>query len=156
MATACEASILVRKGRRWPVRLVLTAWYLAVLGVVLATFSVALYWQQIRALSAQTDRSLNAASGEVLAVIDKHVDPIRFVEGDAYRHASIHLGQSGHSILLVTPAHQVAGRFGRPLDLPIETPAAPTLSTVELASDGSQEPWRVLWQPVIRHDGVVV
>ena len=69
--------------RRLGVRMALTAWYLLVLGFIIAAFAAALYWDQEQTLSAQVDRSLAGASGQVLALIDKHVDPITFVEGDA-------------------------------------------------------------------------
>jgi signal transduction histidine kinase len=66
------------------------------------------------------------------------------------------LAETGHAILLVTPSGQIAGGFGRPLELAVETAQSPTLSTINLPSDGVAEQWRVLWRPVIRHDGVVV
>jgi hypothetical protein len=74
----------VRSRPRLTVRQALTAWYLLVLGVVIAGFAAALYWDQEQTLSAQVDRSLSGASGQAMALIDKHVDPIKFVDNDAY------------------------------------------------------------------------
>ncbi|HKH69028.1 MAG TPA: hypothetical protein VKA75_16810, partial [Reyranella sp.] len=106
--------------RRLGVRTALTSWYLAVLGLIIAAFSAALYWDQEQTLSAQVDRSLAGASGQVLALIDKHVDPIKFVDGDAYRHATNHLGQTGYAVLLFDPERRVLARFGRALQLPAD------------------------------------
>ena len=146
--------------RRLGVRTALTAWYLLVLGLVIATFSAALYWDQEQTLSAQVDRSLAGASGQVLALIDKHVDPIKFVDGDAYRHATNHLGQTGYAVLLFDPERRVLARFGRALQLPADigtTGLATTgLATIDAKVEGVEEPWRVSWQPVVRHDGVTV
>ena len=146
--------------RRLGVRTALTAWYLLVLGLVIAAFSAALYWDQEQTLSAQVDRSLAGASGQVLALIDKHVDPIKFVDGDAYRHATNHLGQTGYAVLLFDPERRVLARFGRALQLPAEigtTSLATTgLATIDATVEGIEEPWRVSWQPVVRHDGVTV
>ena len=146
--------------RRLGVRTALTAWYLLVLGLVIAAFSAALYWDQEQTLSAQVDRSLAGASGQVLALIDKHVDPIKFVDGDAYRHATNHLGQTGYAVLLFDPERRVLARFGRALQLPAEigiTSLATTgLATIDAKVEGIEEPWRVSWQPVVRHDGVTV
>ena len=64
------------RSRRLSVRTALTVWYLAVLALVIAAFSAALYWDQEQTLSAEVDRSLAGASGQVLALLDKHVDPI--------------------------------------------------------------------------------
>jgi len=137
------------------VRTALTAWYLLVLGLVIAAFSAALYWDQEQTLSAQVDRSLAGASGQVLALIDKHVDPIKFVEGDAYRHATNHLGQTGYAVLLFDPERRVLARFGRALQLPADIGTA-SLATIDATVEGVEEPWRVSWQPVVRHDGVTV
>ena len=146
--------------RRLGVRTALTAWYLLVLGLVIATFSAALYWDQEQTLSAQVDRSLAGASGQVLALIDKHVDPIKFVDGDAYRHATNHLGQTGYAVLLFDPERRVLARFGRALQPPADigtTGLATTgLATIDAIVEGVEEPWRVSWQPVVRHDGVTV
>jgi len=142
------------------VRTALTAWYLLVLGLVIAAFSAALYWDQEQTLSAQVDRSLAGASGQVLALIDKHVDPIKFVDGDAYRHATNHLNQTGYAVLLFDPERRVLARFGRALQLPADigtTGFATTgLATIDANVEGAEEPWRVSWQPVVRHDGVTV
>jgi signal transduction histidine kinase len=146
--------------RRLGVRTALTAWYLLVLGLVIAAFSAALYWDQEQTLSAQVDRSLAGASGQVLALIDKHVDPIKFVDGDAYRHATNHLGQVGYAVLLFDPERRLLGRFGRDLQLPADV--GPTVltttnrATIDTKVDGVEETWRVSWQPVVRHDGVTV
>ena len=78
----------MRSRPRLTVRQALTAWYLLVLGLAIAGFAAALYWDQEQTLSAQVDRSLGGASGQALALIDKHVDPIKFVDNDAYQHAS--------------------------------------------------------------------
>jgi signal transduction histidine kinase len=143
--------------RRLGVRTALTAWYLLVLGLVIAAFSVALYWDQEQTLSAQVDRSLAGASGQVLALIDKHVDPIKFVEGDAYRHATNHLGQTGYAVLLFDPERRVLARFGRALQLSADI-GTTGLATTGLATIDAnvEESWRVSWQPVVRHDGVTV
>lgn len=141
--------------RRLGVRTALTAWYLLVLGLVIAAFSAALYWDQEQTLSAQVDRSLAGASGQVLALIDKHIDPIRFVEGDAYRHATNHLGQAGYAVLLFDPERRLLARFGRALELPGDVGSV-SLATVEASSNGIADPWRISWQPVVRHDGVTV
>jgi len=143
------------RSRRLGVRTALTAWYLAVLGLVIAAFSAALYWDQEQTLSAQVDRSLAGASGQVLALIDKHVDPIKFVEGDAYRHATNHLTQTGYAVLLFDPERRLLARFGRALQLPADMGAA-SLATIDANVDGVEEPRRVSWQPVVRHDGVTV
>ena len=146
--------------RRLGVRTALTGWYLLVLGLVIAAFSAALYWDQEQTLSAQVDRSLAGASGQVLALIDKHVDPIKFVEGDAYRHATGHLSQTGYAVLLFDPERRGLARFGRALQLPANigtTDLATTgLATIDANVAGVEEPWRVSWQPVVRHDGVTV
>jgi len=146
--------------RRLGVRTALTAWYLLVLGLVIAAFSVALYWDQEQTLSAQVDRSLAGASGQVLALIDKHVDPIKFVDGDAYRHATNHLGQAGYAVLLFDPERRVLARFGRALrrsaDIGTTGLATTGLATIDAKVEGVEEPWRVSWQPVVRHDGVTV
>ena len=141
--------------RRLGVRTALTIWYLAVLGLVIAAFSAALYWDQEQTLSAQVDRSLAGASGQVLALIDKHVDPIKFVDGDAYRHATSHLTQAGYAVLLFDPQRRLLERFGRTLQAPADI-GATSLATIEAKVDGVEEPWRVSWQPVVRHDGVTV
>jgi signal transduction histidine kinase len=133
----------------------LTAWYLLVLGLVIAGFSAALYWDQKQTLSAQVDRSLAGASGQAMALIDKHVEPIKFVDSDAYQHASRHLSQAGYAVVLFDPSRRLLTRFGRALELPAETAGA-GLSTVEADFDGTEEHWRVSWQPVVRHDGVTV
>ncbi|SEP33580.1 Signal transduction histidine kinase [Rhodospirillales bacterium URHD0017] len=141
--------------RRVGVRTALTAWYLLVLSLVIAAFSAALYWDQEQTLSAQVDRSLAGASGQVLALIDKHVDPITFVEGDAYRHATGHLAQAGYAVLVFDPKRRLLTRFGRALDLPADIGTV-DLATIDARVDGVEEPWRVSWQPVVRHDGVTV
>jgi signal transduction histidine kinase len=141
--------------RRVGVRTALTAWYLLVLGLVIAGFSAALYWDQEQTLSAEVDRSLAGASGQVLALLDKHVDPIKFVDGDAYRHATGHLAQAGYAVLLFNPKRRLLTRFGRALDLPADIGTV-DLATIDARVDGVEEPWRVSWQPVVRHDGVTV
>ena len=141
--------------RRVGVRTALTAWYLLVLSLVIIAFSAALYWDQEQTLSAQVDRSLAGASGQVLALIDKHVDPLTFVEGDAYRHATGHLAQAGYAVLLFDPKRRLLTRFGRALDLPADIGTV-DLATIDARVDGVEEPWRVSWQPVVRHDGVTV
>jgi signal transduction histidine kinase len=142
--------------RKLPVRGALTAWYLLVLGVVIAGFAAALYWDQEQTLSAEIDRSLAGASGQALALIDKHVDPIHFVDNDAYRHATRHLTQAGYAVLLFDPNRQLLARFGRTLELPAPPGVEATLSSLETSFDGSDEHWRLSWQPVVRHDGVTV
>ena len=141
--------------RRLSVRTALTAWYLLVLGLVIAAFSGALYWDQEQTLSAQVDRSLAGASGQVLALIDKHVEPIRFVEGDAYRHATGYLSEAGYAVLLFDPERRLLARFGRALEPPAEIGSA-ELATIEATVGGVSEPWRVSWKPVVRHDGATV
>ena len=141
--------------RRLGVRTALTAWYLAVLSLIIVGFSAALYWDQEQTLSAQVDRSLASTSGQVLALIDEHVDPIRFVDGDAYRHAAYHLDRAGYGVLLFDPDRRLLARFGRALELPADIGTA-ALATVENRVAGIDEPWRVSWQPVVRHDGVTV
>lgn len=106
-------------------------------------------------MSAQVDRSLASTSGQVLALIDKHVDPIRFVDGDAYRHPAYHLDRAGYDVLLFDPDRRLLARFGRALELPADIGTA-ALATVENRVAGIDEPWRVSWQPVVRHDGVTV
>ena len=139
-----------------PVRLALTAWYLAVLGLVIIGFSAALYWDQEKTLSAQVDRSLAGASGQALALIDKHVDPIRFVDNDAYQHASRHLSQAGYAVMLFSPSRELLARFGRTLELPSDVATSTGLATVETEFDGTDEHWRISQEPVVRHDGVTV
>ena len=146
----------MRSRPRLTVRQALTAWYLLVLGLVIVGFAAALYWDQEQTLSAEVDRSLAGASGQAMALIDKHVDPIRFVDNDAYRHASRHLAQAGYAVVLFSPARQVLARFGHALELPAESSGAAGLSTIETTFDGTDEHWRVSWQPVVRHDGVSV
>jgi signal transduction histidine kinase len=138
------------------VRLALTAWYLLVLGLVIAGFAGALYWQQERTLDAQVDRSLEGATGQALALIDKHSEPIHFPPSDAYRHASTHLAQSGYAVILLDPGYKPLARFGRSLDLPAEQARVAGLSTIETSFEGNEEHWRVSSRPVIRHDGVTV
>src|SRR5690349_19814792 len=157
----CAASAIAcaRRGvasRRLPVRLALTAWYLLVLAVVIAGFAGALYWQQERTLDAQVDRSLEGASGQALALIDKHTEPIHFPASDAYRHASTHLAQSGYAVILLDPEYRLLAQFGRTLELPPDQARVAGLSTVETTFDGSEEHWRVSSRPVVRHDGVTV
>lgn len=146
----------MRRRPRLGVRLALTAWYLLVLGLVIAGFSAALYWDQEQTLSSQVDRSLAGASGQAMALIDKHVDPIRFVDNDAFQHASRHLSQAGYAVLLFDPSRLLLTRFGRALDLPPQPTGAARLATIETDFDGTEERWRVSWQPVVRHDGVTV
>jgi signal transduction histidine kinase len=141
--------------RRLGVRTALTAWYLLVLALVIGAFSAALYWDQQQTLSAEVDRSLAGAAGQALALIDKHVDPIAFVDNDAYRHAARHLTQAGYAVVLFDPARKPLARFGRALELPADAGDA-SLSTIETDFDGTEEHWRVSWQPVVRHDGVTV
>jgi len=143
------------RSRRLSVRTALTVWYLAVLALVIAAFSAALYWDQEQTLSAEVDRSLAGASGQVLALLDKHVDPIKFVDGDAYRHATSHLTQAGYAALLFDPERRLLERFGRTLQVPADI-GATGLTTIDAKVDGVEEPWRVSWQPVVRHDGVTV
>src|SRR5437899_12961328 len=121
--------------RRRPIRAALTAWYLLVLCMVITGFAAALYWDQERTLATQVDRSLSGASGQALALIDKHVEPIRFVDNDAYQHAQRHLTQAGYAVLLFSPTRQLLARFGRALDLPAATSSAASLSTIETPSD---------------------
>ena len=144
------------RSRRLPVRLALTAWYLLVLGLVIAGFAGALYWQQERTLDAQVNRSLEGASGQALALIDKHAEPIHFVDNDAYRHASAHLAQSGYAVILLDPDQRPLARFGHTLELPIEQAKTAGLSTIEARFAGNEEHWRISSRPVIRHDGVTV
>ncbi len=99
------------RNRRFTVRATLTGWYLLVLAVVITGFAAALYWDQERTLSAEVDRSVFGASAQVLALIDKHAEPIRFVEGDAYRHASSYLTQGGYAVLLLGPSRETLARF---------------------------------------------
>src|SRR5262245_14183207 len=153
-ATGCAREHAVPR-RRLGVRTALTAWYLLVLGLVIAAFCAALYWDQQETLSAEIDRSLAGAAGQALALIDKHVDPIVFVDNDAYRHASRHLTQAGYAVLLFDPARKLLARFGRALELPADI-GATSLTTLETDFDGTEEHWRVSWQPVVRHDGVTV
>jgi signal transduction histidine kinase len=134
----------------------LTAWYLLVLGLVITGFSAALYWDQEQTLANQVDRSLAGASGQAMALIDKHIDPIAFVDNDAYQHAARHLAQAGYAVVLFTPSRQPLARFGRALDLPADSSGINDLTTVETDFDGIEEHWRVSWQPVVRHDGVTV
>jgi len=144
------------RSRRLPVRAALTAWYLLVLGLVIGGFAAALYWDQETTLADQIDRSLAGASGQAKALIDKHVDPIRFVDTDAYRHASAYLAQTGYAVMLFDPSHKLLDRFGRSLELPAEQSSATGFSTVETLFEGNEEHWRVSLDPVIRHDGVTV
>src|SRR5881394_844121 len=152
--TGCATRRNVRS-RRLPVRAALTAWYLLVLSLVIAGFAAALYWEQERTLDAQVDRSLAGATGQVLALIDKHAEPIRFVDNDAYRHASAHLAQTGYAVMLLDPSQRLLARFGRMLDLGADQAAA-GLSTIETMFEGNEEHWRVSASPVVRHDGVTV
>ena len=121
------------RSRRLSVRTALTVWYLAVLALVIAAFSAALYWDQEQTLSAEVDRSLAGASGQVLALLDKHVDPIKFVDGDAYRHATSHLTQAGYAVLLFDPERRLLERFGRTLQVPADI-AATGLTTIDALS----------------------
>jgi len=147
----------VHSRRRLPVRVALTAWYLLVLCAVIVGFAAALYWNQERTLGAQVDRSLASASGQVMALIDKHAEPIAFVDSETYRHASSDLAQAGYAVSLLSPSRQSLARFGRALDLPPPEPASLSdPSTVETTFEGSEEHWRVSWKPVVRHDGVTV
>ena len=146
----------MRSARRLPVRAALTAWYLLVLSVVITGFSAALYWDQERTLSAQVDRSLAGASGQAMALIDKHVDPIRFVDSDTYQHASRYLTQTGYVVMLFSPSRQILARFGRSLDLPTDQIDESHLATIETTFGGAEEHWRMSWEPVVRHDGVTV
>jgi len=142
--------------RRLPIRAALTAWYLLVLCMVITGFAAALYWDQERTLATQVDRSLTGASGQAKALIDKHVEPIRFVDNDAYRHASSYLAQTGYAVMLFEPSHKLLARFGRALELPAEHAAATGFATIEAVFEGSEEHWRVSLDPVVRHDGVTV
>ena len=144
------------RSRRLPVRAALTAWYLLVLSLVIGGFSAALYWDQQTTLAAQVDRSLAGASGQAKALIDKHVDPIRFVDNDAFRHASAYLAQTGYAVMLFDPSHTLLARFGRSLELPPEQAGATGFSTMETLFEGNEEHWRVSLDPVVRHDGVTV
>src|ERR1044072_7223279 len=123
MATDCATRFIVRS-RQLSVRTALTVWYLAVLALVIAAFSAALYWDQEQTLSAEVDRSLAGASGQGLALLAKHVDPIKFVDGDAYRHATSHLTQAGYAVLLFDPERRLLERFGRTLQAPAGIGAA--------------------------------
>src|SRR5262245_24275570 len=107
----------------------LTAWYVLVLGLVITGFSAALYWDQEETLAAQIDRSLSGASGQAMALIDKHVEPIVFVQSDAFQHASRHLTQAGYAVLLFDPARKLLARFGRVLDLPADPSGIAGLTT---------------------------
>jgi len=142
--------------RRLPIRAALTAWYLLVLGLVITGFAAALYWDQEQTLSGEIDRSIAGASGQALALIDKHVDPIRFVDNDAYRHATRHLTQAGYAVLLFDADRRPLARFGRTLELAAPPTAERSLDSIETSFDGSDEHWRISWQPVVRHDGVTV
>jgi signal transduction histidine kinase len=142
--------------RRLTVRAALTAWYLLVLCLVIVGFSAALYWDQEQTLSAQVDRSLAGTSGQAMALIDKHVEPIKFVDSDAYQHASRHLAQAGYAVMLLSPSRQILARFGRTLELPPDQSAIVGLATIETDFEGTEEHWRVSWEPVVRHDGVTV
>jgi signal transduction histidine kinase len=144
------------RNRRLPVRVALTAWYLLVLGLVIGGFAAALYWDQETTLAAQVDRSLAGASGQAKGLIDKHVDPIRFVDNDAYRHASAYLAQAGYAVMLFDPSHKLLARFGRSLELPDKPASTTGYSTVESFFEGNEEHWRVSLDPVVRHDGVTV
>jgi len=142
--------------RRLPIRAALTAWYLLVLGLVITGFAAALYWDQEQTLSGEIDRSIAGASGQALALIDKHVDPIRFLDNDAYRHATRHLTQAGYAVLLFDADRRPLARFGRTLELAAPPAAERSLDSIETSFDGSDEHWRISWQPVVRHDGVTV
>lgn len=152
MATGSATERAVRSRRRLTIRTALTAWYLSVLCLVIGGFSAALYWNQERTLSAQVDRSLASASGQVMALIDKHAEPITFAEGETYRHASNDLAQAGYAVVLFSPSRMILARFGRALDLPTEPSGLPDLSTVRITFEGTEEHWRVSWRPVVRHD----
>ena len=146
----------MRSKRRLTVRAALTAWYLLVLCLVIVGFSAALYWDQEQTLSAKVDRSLAGASGQAVALIDKHIEPIKFVDSDAYQHASRHLAQAGYAVMLLSPSRQILARFGRTLELPPDQSATVGLATIETDFEGTEEHWRVSWEPVVRHDGVTV
>jgi signal transduction histidine kinase len=136
--------------------LVLTGWYLLVLSVVIVGFAAALYWDQEETLSRQVDRSLAGASGQALALIDKHANPVRFVDNDAYQHANRHLSQAGYAVLLFDPARKPLAHFGRALELPEIPTGERSVEAIETSFEGTEEHWRVSWQPVVRHDGVTV
>ena len=146
----------MRSQRRLTVRAALTAWYLLVLCLVIVGFSLALYWDQEQTLSTQVDRSLAGASGQAMALIDKHVEPIKLVDGDTYQHASRHLAQAGYAVMLLSPSRQILARFGRTLELPPDQSGTVGLGTIETDFEGTEEHWRVSWEPVVRHDGVTV
>jgi signal transduction histidine kinase len=142
--------------RRLPIRAALTAWYLLVLCLVITGFAAALYWDQERTLATQVDRSLAGASGQAKALIDKHVEPVRFVDNDAYRHASSYLGQTGYAVMLFDPSRRLLARFGRTLDLAADQAGETGFATIETTFEGNEEHWRVSLDPVVRHDGVTV
>ena len=130
----------------------LTVWYLLVLGLVIAGFSAALYWDQEQTLAAQVDRSLAGASGQAMALIDKHVEPIRFVDSDAYQHAARHLTQAGYAVMLFSPSRKPLERFGRALELPVDPSTMTDLATIETDFEGTEEHWRVSCSPWCGHD----
>src|SRR2546426_776042 len=93
---------------------------------------------QAQALSARLDRAPDTPASQVLALVDDDVTPPRFMDSEAFQHASRHLADAGFAVVLTTPSRAVASRFGQQLPL-----------------TAADDAWRVRWHEVAGEDGAV-
>jgi heavy metal sensor kinase len=126
--------------RPLPIRVRLTLWQIATLAVILALFSVFVYFSLARALHAQVDASLRAVASQAAA--SQSVGGGYDDDEDGPRPLPALLAARGYALRLVTEQGQVLSGTGEYRRLPGGGPVV-GLATVRAAAGPAGEPWRV-------------
>ena len=125
--------------RPLPLRVRLTLWQIFTLAVILALFSVFVYFSLARALHAQVDASLRAVASQAVASQSMGGG---YEEEDGVRPLPALLAARGYALRLVTEQGQVLSGTGEYRRLPGGGPVV-GLATVRAAAGPAGEPWRV-------------
>ena len=131
-----------------PLRLRLTLWYTAALGLVLLLFAALLYYQVGRSLLAQVDAGLLIAAPQALLAVRAEGNRLAFRDVAADASLAGQLRDDFLVVNLLAPDGRVWARLGEPDEVPPPAPLAAGHATV--IADG--EPRRVAYRPVAAGD----
>lgn len=130
-------------------RVRLTAWYILLLGLILALFSVYLYVQLQRSLLSQLDAALEVATSQGLSSLNDEGAAPAFQNTEAFRDASSRLSQTGFAVRIISRDGQVLDGFGNFRSLPPWTGDVVTYATLE----SNDILWRLHTRPIVTAEG---
>lgn len=133
-----------RRPLPWPLRLRLTLWYTAALGLVLLLFAALLYYQVGRSLLAQVDAGLDIAATQALLAVRAEGERLTFRDPAADASLAGQLRDDFLVVNLLAPDGRVWARLGEPDEVP--PPATLAAGHATVIADG--EPRRVAYRPV--------